>query len=143
MKTFADISNGVVSNTSLWPDTATPSASQVDITSVSPQPGTGWTYANGAFTAPAQPAPAPQTSAQARAAGEAYVNQFFTDLEITELEELLLSPSTPANQLAMVKAVKSWLSTIETAWLASPATFNPTTFGNPPNTYAEILTMTN
>jgi len=59
-KTYAIIKNGIVSNTILWdaeaqPDYA-PEGTPVDVSSISPQPGPGWTYDGTNFTDPnAQP----------------------------------------------------------------------------------------
>lgn len=85
---------------------------------------------------------ATQTSDIARQKGEAYVGKFFTALQMMKLIILLQSSSTPTAQLAKVQAVYTWLNTIEAAWLSTPTTFDPTTFGNPPYMYNEILSVT-
>lgn len=83
------------------------------------------------------------TSEQARALGESYVEEFFTLMQMMELMELLQSSSTPADQLAKIQAIYTWLTTIKAAWLSNPQNFNPTTFGNPPYTYSDIASTTN
>jgi hypothetical protein len=58
MKTFAEIKDGVIVNTSVW-ETETPQGAQfVDITEV-PNAGVGWLYVNGEFI---DPTPAPTTA---------------------------------------------------------------------------------
>jgi len=93
-------------------------------------------------TASVETAPT-QTSVQARALGEAYVEQFFTLMQMMEFMELLQSSSTPPDQLAKIQAVYNWLNAIKAAWLANPTTFNPATFGNPPYTYGDIASTIN
>ncbi len=55
MNTYAVITNGVVTNTIVWDgvQALAPGLVVVNVTGITPQPYTGWTYANGTFTAPA------------------------------------------------------------------------------------------
>jgi hypothetical protein len=54
MKTFAEIKDNVIVNTSIW-DTEAPQGEQfVEITDI-PNVGIGWSYVNGGFIEPVQP----------------------------------------------------------------------------------------
>ena len=56
MKTFAEIKDGVIVNTSVW-DAETPQGEQfVEITDIE-NVGIGWSYVNGQFVEPVQPEP--------------------------------------------------------------------------------------
>jgi hypothetical protein len=56
MKTFAEIKDGVIVNTSVW-DAETPQGEQfVEITDIE-NVGIGWLYVNGEFIEPPQPEP--------------------------------------------------------------------------------------
>lgn len=55
MRTIALIKSNVVNNVAIWDGAspwATPGFQQVDVTSVTPMPGPGWSYNGSTFTAP-------------------------------------------------------------------------------------------
>lgn len=83
-----------------------------------------------------------QTADQAWASGENYIHQFFDVDKLMDLESLMVNPSTPAVQLARIQAADAWIQSIKGAALSTPATFTPSSFGNPPFTYAECLSTT-
>jgi hypothetical protein len=61
---FALIKNNVVENVAeadqAWADSVAPDwQAVINITSMNPQPGVGWSYSNGVFTAPVYPEPPP------------------------------------------------------------------------------------
>jgi len=56
MKTFAEIKDGVIVNTSVWGDESPQGSQFVEITGI-PNVGIGWTYTGGEFIEPPQPEP--------------------------------------------------------------------------------------
>lgn len=63
METYAEIQNNTIVNASVWDDGANPPG-LTRIDNLNPQPGIGWTLANGTWTAPEPPPPTPQQTAQ-------------------------------------------------------------------------------
>lgn len=69
MSIFAEIKAGTVSNVAVASAAADlPAGQWIQIDTLTPQPGIGWTYSSGTFTPPTPPAPPAPTLAQQAAA---------------------------------------------------------------------------
>ena len=76
---YAKISSGIVVNTQMCESTDVfdPSFTWIDISSVTPQPGIGWTYNGTTFTAPTPPATLPLNQQyDAATYGQMLIDQF-------------------------------------------------------------------
>lgn len=80
------------------------------------------------------------TAEEAWALGAAYISGFFTADQRQMLTAKMILGSTA--QKALITEIFSWITLLEQAATSQPVTFDPTTFGEPPHSYAAVLGAT-
>lgn len=101
-KRFAIINAGTVENIAIADDPMTDA--WIDLTGLDPQPGPGWSYADGIFAAP----PAPPVIAQPRHITRRAFRNRFTSAEKVAIEIAQLDdPAAPMPQRAQAAALRA------------------------------------
>ena len=125
MSQIALIKNGIVENVivaDIAVDEMPDGFTTIDTSSLSQQPCIGWTYANGAFTAP--PAPTPTPIPLPQQAQSALTKTDTTMLRVQEAIMLGLTTATTADVVAFVhyrKALRAIVGGTDTTSTSLPA----------------------
>lgn len=136
MKTYAIITNGIVTNVISIDDGSTYpiTINMIDITNLEPQPNINDSYSTGVFT-PYVPPPLSEleVATNAKNAAQDYIAQSYKVEELLHMFQYLLQGNTIA------LAINQWINRVITEALVHASNPNFAQFDPPPYTYLQFL----